>query len=329
MESVASWPKLELQELFEQTGANRAMAPAIAEKDFWVCWTLGRLFASEELRTKIVFKGGTSLSKVFGLIERFSEDIDLILDWNELSTEEPLAERSNRAKDRFREQTLDASRRYLQEKLLPALQRLLGDLCDVTYEDVSNAPHTIDIVYPASFPNAYLRNQIRLDIRPLAVWTPNAIHEIQSYAAEEFPRQFQHPRCQVRAVNAERTFWDKVTILHREAHQPENRTIDKRQSRHYYDLAQMAECRVRASALKDLDLLSSVVEEKQQFYRQTWAKFELVRPGTVKLIPPERVLRVMMEDYSDMREMFYGEIPTFERILEVLQDLEEDINTLA
>ncbi len=326
MESVARWPESDRRDLFEQTGANRGMSSAIAEKDFWVCWTLGRLFACEELKTKIMFKGGTSLSKVFSLIDRFSEDIDLILDWNELTSEDPYADRSNRGKDRFKKHIEELSREYFRKKLMPALEKLLGDLCSVKYPE--EKPYTIDMAYPASFTDPYLRNQIRLDIQPFSKSTPNATHEVQSYAAEEFPEQFEQPRCQVRAVDAERTFWDKVTILHREAHRRKNNHIEDGQSRHYYDLARMAESTVKASALRNLDLLESVVEEKQKFFRQTWAKYDLVRPGTVRLIPPTHALREIEEDYAAMGDMFYGDVPPLAGVLEVLQDLENQINAL-
>jgi len=96
MESVARLSAAERRELFAETAARKGMTPAIVEKDFWVCWTLGRLFAHPELSRLLMFKGGTSLSKVFNLIERFSEDIDLILDWRVVVGEDdPLAERSN------------------------------------------------------------------------------------------------------------------------------------------------------------------------------------------------------------------------------------------
>ena len=81
MDKVALLPSSERAELFQETSARRGVSPAIIEKDFWVCWVLKQIFSSEELQPHFVFKGGTSLSKVFGLIDRFSEDVDMILDW--------------------------------------------------------------------------------------------------------------------------------------------------------------------------------------------------------------------------------------------------------
>ena len=86
---------------FEQTSNKMNLPPSAIEKDFWVTWVLGKLFSSELLAPKILFKGGTSLPKVFGLIERFSEDIDLILDWNEVVTDDPNHERSKTKQDKY------------------------------------------------------------------------------------------------------------------------------------------------------------------------------------------------------------------------------------
>ena len=89
MDKVAGLPATQRSDLFSEAAARRGMTPAIVEKDFWVTWTLDKLFSHHELSRILMFKGGTSLSKVFGLIERFSEDIDLVLDWTILTGEDP------------------------------------------------------------------------------------------------------------------------------------------------------------------------------------------------------------------------------------------------
>ena len=326
MERVARWNEEDRRDLFQETGARKGMSPAIVEKDFWVCWTLGRLFASTELAPKIMFKGGTSLSKVFDLIERFSEDIDLILDWAELTTEDPFAERSKTKQDKFNKQTIEASREYIREQMLPEVQGLLGDLCQAV--GVEDEPDVIHVIYPASFTDEYLRPEILLEIGPLAQWTPNDSYEIQPYAAEAFPEQFENPHCRVQGVCAERTFWEKATILHREAHRAEGSIVPLRTSRHYYDLAQMGAASERTKALADLALLQDVVDFKMKFYPQTWAHYELAKPGTLKLIPPDHVLTEIERDYTAMGNMIYGEVPPFDHILKVLADLESEINAL-
>ena len=98
MDTVALLPAEQRRELFSETAARKKMLPAIAEKDFWVCWTLARLYGDKKLSELLMFKGGTSLSKVFHIIERFSEDIDLILDWRLVSGEDPEADGQNLSK---------------------------------------------------------------------------------------------------------------------------------------------------------------------------------------------------------------------------------------
>ena len=324
MERIAAATEQERNDLFRETGARKNRAPAVVEKDFWVCWTLGRLFASVELGSKLMFKGGTSLSKVFGLIERFSEDIDLILDWKEVTEDDPYAERSKTKQDAFNQEINEQSCEYIKDILVPAVRTLLGDVCEITASKAE--PDVIHVTYPVGFSDEYLRPEIRSEIGPLAQWTPNESYEIRPYAAEEFPDLFDQPQCRVQAVRAERTFWEKATILHHEAHRPENNTAPSGYSRHYYDLARMAVAEVKNVALENLDLLQSVVEFKMKFYPRGWAQYELAKPGTLKLIPPEHVLAEMRKDYDAMQIMIYGEVPPFDDILQVLGDLEHEIN---
>jgi len=91
MRKVAMMDAESRRELFVSTAAVRNIAPIVIEKDFWVCFVLNELFSSEFLKDKLMFKGGTSLSKVYGIIERFSEDIDLVLNWNEILDDDPSA----------------------------------------------------------------------------------------------------------------------------------------------------------------------------------------------------------------------------------------------
>ena len=211
--------------------------------------------------------------------------------------------------------------------MLPRLCSLLGDPGKVAVD--SGDPNVIIIAYPAAFSEAYIRPEIRLEIGPLAIWLPNAGYEIYPYAAEEFPAQFTEQRCRVQAIKAERTFWEKVTILHHEAHRPEGSPQPVRYSRHYYDLARMVNAKVKDSALRDLALLRSVVASKDRFYPRGWARYDLAVPGAMKLIPPGHVLPSLRRDYKEMQIMIYGERPEFDEILRQIQALEHEINALS
>jgi len=312
---------------FERASEQISLSAEAIEKDFWVVWVLDRLFKSDLLASKILFKGGTSLSKVFGLIRRFSEDIDLILNWDEVVTEDPNLSRSKTKQDQFNKTVPKLSRQYIADVFMPEVQQLLGGVCSAEIE--AGAPDVINIKYPSSFGSGYLRPEIRLEIGPLALWVPNARYGIQSYAAEAFPALFNNPTCYVNAIKAERTFWEKVTILHAEVFRPEAKPLPSRYSRHYYDLVMMAaNPAVKKAALSDLALLRTVVEFKTKFYPAPWAHYELSRPPTLKLLPPDHNLKALASDYQQMQVMFFGEIPEFSDLMNSLRDLEKEINEL-
>jgi hypothetical protein len=132
----------------------------------------------------------------------------------------------------------------------------------------------------------------------------------------------------VNVISAERTFWEKATILHHEAHRPEGNAQPSRYSRHYYDLARLSQTKIKDKALKDLELLESVVIFKQKFYPRAWAKYELARPGSMKLVPVGHVLASVERDYRFMGNMIFGEIPSFEETMSCIEALEEEINSL-
>ena len=131
---------------------------------------------------------------------------------------------------------------------------------------------------------------------------------------------------QVRVIRAERTFWEKATILHHEAHRPAGNLQPARYSRHYYDLARMAASPVRAAALADFDLLAEVVAFKQRFYPRGWARYELAVPGSLSLVPNGEVLKAVEADYRAMQGMIFGSIPAFQDNLLALTGLESEIN---
>ena len=159
MERIATWPAADRAELIREASALKPMQAEVMEKDFWVCWVLNRLFRSSDMARKILFKGGTSLSKVFGLIERFSEDVDLILDWREVTDEDPAAARSVGKQDKFNKAVLAHAHEYLRDTFLPEVQALVGDACEAVIED---NPEVVLIKYPVSFPSRYLRREICL-----------------------------------------------------------------------------------------------------------------------------------------------------------------------
>lgn len=314
------------QELFNETAIRKSLTQSIVEKDFWVCWTLGKLFEDSELSKRLVFKGGTSLSKVFNIIERFSEDIDLILDWTLLTEKNPKSDISKTKQEKLNKTINKSAIEYISGPLLMAISNILAPTCSVSLD--RRDPHIINITYPSVYKDSYLRSDIRLEIGPLASWLPNSQHTISSYVAEEFPNVFTTPSSFVYVINAERTFWEKITILHHEAHRPETSQLPSRYSRHYYDVFRMAHSYIKERALTDLKLLNDVVAFKERFYPRSWAKYDLAKPGTLKLIPNEHVIKELKKDYDSMQNMIFGEYPSFNTIIKTIVELEIEINSL-
>lgn len=325
MNKVAHLTDKERRDLFSETASRMHTTNAIAEKDFWVVWTLEKIFTDPRLSKILMFKGGTSLSKIYGLIERFSEDIDLILNWNLLTDEDPQEVISKNQQDKFNKALNVKAEEYIQNELFSMVVGLLSPLCTCKISDDDKLK--IEIHYPVLFADSTLLPAVLLEIGPLAHWFPTSEFEISPFAAQQFPDLFETSICKVKAVLAERTFWEKVTILHQEANRSEDKKMPLRYSRHYYDLAMMANSEVKEKALNDLTLLNSVIEFKQKFYPCNWAKYQEALPGTLKLIPPEFRYKELKADYKAMRNMIFGDYMEFEKIIEILKKLEKEINS--
>ena len=131
----------------------------------------------------------------------------------------------------------------------------------------------------------------------------------------------------VPVIKAERTFWEKIEALHHEHYRPETKKAPRRFSRHYYDIYRMYHSPVYAEAKANLDLLQDVVDFTRKFYPRSWAHFELCKPGTMLLMPSEHAMPAMKADYAAMRNMIYGDYPSFDEILRIIKQLESEINS--
>jgi hypothetical protein len=258
---------------------------AIVEKDFWVCWMLDYLFHRSRWKKKFAFKGGTSLSKAYNLIHRFSEDIDLILDWRVLgySKDEPWNERSNAKQDKFNEEANARTSDFLQSHFMPSVKNdIESELkIDVCLEIDPYDSQTVRFSYPSSFFDISIKQEIQLEIGSLAAWTPVENQTITPFAAEQYGHLFEQPSTTIRTVLPERTFWEKATILHREAFRSEDKEFPMRYSRHYYDLSRMTHSKIMYNALNDKDLLGRVAAFKSKFYRCPWARYDLATFGMI------------------------------------------------
>jgi hypothetical protein len=338
VDHVAIWNPDERADLFREAAARMGPAPEIIEKDFWVCWTLSRLFGKRESFPTMLFKGGTSLSKAHGLIERFSEDIDLSLDRADLGfagARDPAREMSGKARRKLVAALQASCADYVGTALLPSLIRdfesILGAAEGTWHLDVdSEDPQTLLFAYPNGLtivPGSYNAPVVRLEFGARSDLWPATDAEIRPYAAEHVPEAFEGAaNCTVQVLAAKRTFWEKATLLHAEFHRSKVRPSAEKLSRHYYDLAMLVTTPVLDEALSDVELLSRVAEHKTQFFPAAWARYDLARPGSLRLVPHEALAKMLAQDYQGMKEMIFGEQPPFTSIIERIAEIEARIN---
>lgn len=331
MFDIANLPDKDRAALFHNTAIKCGMKDAIVEKDFWVCWTMNYLFQHSPWRDHFAFKGGTSLSKGYGLIERFSEDIDLILDWCllEYSKDEPWQERSKTQQDKFNKEVDAKCAEFLSDIFEPQLEKDFGQMLDRAFSlrIFAEDPQTVTFAYPQLFEDNSILKVIRLEIGALAAWTPTQNITVIPYAAEHYPHVFKVPGTNILTVAPERTFWEKITILHREAFRT-NGNFPDRYSRHYYDLFCMDSTDVKVKAFSNMELLNRVATFKSRFYPINAARYDLARPGTIKLIPPDDCMFKLESDYLLMQNMIYGKKPDFDDLMSCIYRLENEINEL-
>ena len=336
MNEIARMSVEERAQVFAETADRQALAEAIIEKDFWVCWTLKQLFSTEAFNGRLLFKGGTSLSKIFHAIHRFSEDIDLAVDYEALGFR---GERDPRREDisktrraNILDEMMAECRRYIGGEFLVALrvrcEEVLGEGGTWSLGVSEQNPNTIEFRYPPTSTKRldYVAPQVVLELGTHAEFVPHDRFTIRSFVAEEFPNLVRDGEVEVVALLAKRTFWEKATILHAEYHRPPEKPVPDRYARHYYDLAMLAQGPIRTEALADMELLAQVVRHKETFYPSAWARYDLARPGTFRLVPPETRLAALARDYRNMATMIFGEPPTFDSIMATLTTLEHEIN---
>lgn len=329
--SFLDLPAPERQLYVEQAAGRLGLSPVILEKDFWVSWLLAVLFGSP-FAAALVFKGGTSLAKVFGVIDRFSEDIDLSLAPDFLGL--PAAGKSRNQANKWMTRAEAASALAVQETIQPALQRVIAEVLgnqgklEFETDPVTRSPVLL-FQYPTAqaegFP--YLRRAVKLEFGSLTDQQPTGRHAVRPWLAEVFPAAFADWRCDVVALELERTFWEKATILHAEFYRPAGKATPDRFSRHYADTAALAKHPVAVPALAAADLRVRVVAWKEQFFGSGWARYDLAVPGSFRLVPPPERQAALERDYQAMRDMYLSAPPAFADMLRTLTDLEQRINS--
>jgi len=304
------------------------LPPSMVEKDFWVSYMLEYLFNRFEYRHLLEFKGGTSLSKGYNFIERFSEDIDVVLNLEALDVSkiEFNKVRSKNKQNEFNKNLLSKSYELLKNDFYNRIKQDVGLELIHLHEFIFNeVDASISFKYPQIHQDPTLLQEIRLEVGALASWTPFEELSIKSFVAEYYSNFFKKPEFKVLTTQAKRTFWEKVVILHKEANRINGKT-PHRYSRHYYDVYKMIQASIKTEALNNLDLLKDVVDFNVKFYPTNWANFEDAKQGTFKLIPSDETLVKLSKDYNDIQSMLYGDKPTFAQIIDRIKEFENLLN---
>ena len=322
---------------------NRAMGldAASVEKDFWVCWTLRELFADPGISDHLTFKGGTSLSNAWKLIQRFSEDIDLIIDKEILGfggDAAPDRAPSKKQRKARLEGLMDACRIWVQQTLQPALASRIERAIGSNGWKLEVDPDMADgqcllFHYPTVFPStasAYVRPVVKIELGARSDDWPHENKSIQPYVTEHFSALDPSPPCVVRVLAVERTFWEKACLLHEETFRPADKPRKYRMARHYYDLWCLLRAGIGEKAMAQTALFQRVAEHRELFFRYSWVDYTTHKPGTFRLTPAPENLGDWKSDYAAMLgPMFFGEIPDFDEILALASDFETTFNASA
>ena len=341
MNAFLSYSEDRKRTVCEQAQDTLGLPPATIEKDFWVCWTLKNLFDLPEWGLQLTFKGGTSLSKGWALIERFSEDIDIVINRYALGFGVDKAPDRAPSKKQARKR-LDAlkaaSQGCINEKLLPLLtdtisQQMPAELSWRLYLDPDDPDaQTLLLVYPTAFTGqmGYVRPVVKIEFGARSDTEPSLVVNIQPYLGKPFPDLFTQTNFSVKVVSLERTFWEKAMLLHEETFRPREKIRQARMARHYYDLYCLINAGIGDKASRDLELFKRIAAHRQVYFRHTWVDYDTLCPGRLKLVPPDEHLANWKNDYNAMKdEMFFGEPPEFDELILSARKFQDTFNRKA
>lgn len=315
--------------------ARLGISESIIEKDIWVSYFLDLIFNRLSLGHRFMFKGGTSLSKCYGMISRFSEDIDLSLNMEDLGfggeNSPELAPSKSQRKKRL-DGLRDTGNEYTENTLLPAIMEKLGQELPDERVNVFLEKEGEDACIIAEYKTFCSESTYNTYFRPLIKIEPGAkakhepAEEISTYpligdSIPDFKTEFS-----VKALAPQRTFWEKATYVHVVNNYGEPEKVRDRVSRHLYDLAMMAKHAKGQEALENFELLAQVVKHKSSYFASGWSDYTGAKPGTLKLVPPTGLTKAFRNDYKAMGLMFYDSPPTFEELLDDIKEIEDKVN---
>ena len=325
--------------MLQQTEATHPGINQVAiEKDWWVTVTLKALFQTD-CCDSLIFKGGTSLSKGFNIIERFSEDIDLAISHSFFGIE-----KTNKSQ---RDKLKKLARRYIQETLSAQLDAQLKDMgiTGYTIENVTQVqdkngewkpidsdkdPTVILLHYPSIVEDtiSYIPPSVKIEISCLSMDEPTEERDIHSLICETFEEEDTEANCKIRTVVPTRTFLEKLFLLAEEFQKDKPRSV--RMSRHLYDLEKLMDTEYGREALADRTLYDAIVEHRRAYYALKYVNYDLHAPATINFLIPEQAVELWKADYVDMRRFFiYGQSLEFDALIRKMVELQNRVRTMG
>jgi Nucleotidyl transferase AbiEii toxin, Type IV TA system len=326
--------------LFAETAARLGTPVQNVEKDFWVCWTLDALFNGlEPANPRLLFKGGTSLSKAFGLIPRFSEDIDITVFREDIGQTIDAAEldaMTGKQRRKRLDAIRDACHAYINGPLLSQLTQcataVIGkDRFRLEADPDDEDGQTLLLWYPAATarPTDYIRSAVKIEAGAKSALDPHTLATVRPYVADDLQR-LDLAVSNVVTVEAERTFWDKIIILHGLRQWHDRRGVlrhgGQRVSRHYYDVHQLLRHEQARQWLSNHALAADCAQHARLFFGSPDLGLTTAAHGSFTLIPSPDMREALRADYTAMAGMVFGEVPTLDAVLSSIEEVEQALN---
>ena len=315
--------------IINQVSAKTGLPAFAIEKDFWVTQCLHTVF-SLEVSSNLIFKGGTSLSKAWSIIERFSEDIDLCIDRKVLGFEGELSKTQiSKLRKASCEYTSTELPKVLQTELLEkGLKEFKIEVQETN--DSDKDPQVLEIHYNSiTEPIPYILPKVIIEIGARSLTEPIETREIQSLIGMQYPTQkFSDKPFSVPTVLPKRTFLEKIFLLHEEFQKRDDHIRTERMSRHHYDLEKLMDTEYGIDALLDEGLYSTIVKHRSKFNLLRGIDYSKHSPEKISILPPKTKLKEWRNDYEIMQEsMIYGESLSFDNLIAKISELEKRLKS--
>ena len=319
----------------EQASARSGISSKSIEKDWWVTLVLEAVF-NTQYAEHILFKGGTSLSKCYHLIQRFSEDIDLSIERDFLGFSENLSKTQVR---KLKKVASSFTSTFLREEIQRQILSLgvPADMVNVVADPISTIlpdidPQTIRISYPSLLdPVYYIEDSIKIEVSARSLKEPGIEGLINSMLSEYMPGlSWSGSSFPVFSVYPKRTLLEKIFLLHEEFLKPINEINYSRMSRHLYDIERMMDTEYATALLSDFKYFETVIHHREKFIFKQGVDYNSHYPPTLSFLPPQKILDAFEKDYNQMREqMIYGEnIPSFQLLISRLKEFLNELRKL-